>query len=109
SPIIARVIRSGQSTSGDQIDLSQARGLSIFFPGGDRLGGQATLAESYLYTSLIDPPGDSQWADMLRVYQAGALASGPGGVTEGAGGGAQLRPLPGGFVSTTLYMPILRR
>lgn len=109
SPIMTATIRSGQSIGGEPIDLAEARGLAIFFPSGDRLGGQPALAESYLYASALDRPGDSLWADLLRAYLGGVLGAGPGGVTAGAGGGAQFRPLPGGFVSTTLYLPVMGR
>lgn len=109
TPLIAASIRSGQSTTGASISLSGARGLGIFFPSGDRLGGQPALAESYLHMAFNTPPGDSLWADMLRTYEGGGFGAGPGGVTEGAGGGSQFRPLPGGFVSTTLYLPLVRR
>ncbi len=109
TPIMTATIRSGQSTGGNQLDLSRASGLAIFMPSGDRLGGQTTLAESYLFEAAGEPPGEGPWAEMLRAYLVGVLGTGPGGVTEGAGGGAQFRPLPGGFVSTTLYLPVLRR
>ena len=83
--------------------------LAIFFPGGDRFGGQATLAQSY-YEAV--PPARTPWAGMLWAYQANILAVGPGGVTEGANGMAQFRPLPGGFVASRmiyLYLPVVGR
>ena len=46
---------------------------------------------------------------MVRSYLAAAPGAGPGGVTEGAGGGAQFRPLPGGFVGNPLYLPLVGR
>jgi hypothetical protein len=109
TPVIAIAVRSGQSIGGASIDLTRSRGLAIFFAGSDRLGGQPALAEAALYQSLLDPPGDSLWADMVRTYLTGAPGTGPGGATEAAGGGYQARPLPGGFVSNSLYLPVVGR
>jgi hypothetical protein len=81
--------------------------VGIFFPSGERLGGQPALAEGYLY----GPPGitrDGAWATMLRAYLGDLLGSGPGGATAGSAGGAQFRPLPGGFVRTDLRLPLVR-
>ena len=109
TPVIALTARSGQSIGGAPVAYTRARGLGIFFPSGDRLGGQPALTEGYLHERFNTPPGDTLWADMLRAHLAGVLGAGPGGATEGAAGGAQFRPLPGGFVSTTLHLPMLHR
>jgi hypothetical protein len=107
SPVIAASARSGQSISGAPINLTQSHGLAIFFASGERLGGQPALAEAALYQSISQQPGNSNWADMVRIYLTGAPGAGPGGATEAAGGGYQARPLAGGFVSNSLYLPVV--
>ena len=106
TPITTSAIRWDKHNS--QMNLGRARGVAIVFPNGDRFGGQATLAQNY---HEADPPAGTRWAAMLWAYQASVLAVGPGGVTEGGDGGAQLRPLPGNFVGTRLYLylPLVAR
>jgi hypothetical protein len=107
TPVIASVQRSGRGLAGAPLNLAGASGVGIFFPSGDRLGGQPALIEGYLY-GPAGIPRDSAWATMLRAYLADVVGRGPGGATAGSAGGAQLRPLPGGFVKTDLRLPLVR-
>lgn len=106
TPVIANVQRSGRGLAGAPLNLTGASGVGIFFPSGDRLGGQPALVESYLY-GPAGIPRDSAWATMLEDYLAEVVGGGPGGATAGSEDGAQFRPLPGGFVRTDLRLPLV--
>jgi hypothetical protein len=109
SPVIASVQRPGLGLAGAPLAFADAGGLAIFFPSGERLGGQQALAQSYLYGPPDVVPGVSDWAPLLRSYLRDRIGQGPGGVTAGPDGGAQLRPLTGGLVQTDLRLPLVRR
>jgi hypothetical protein len=108
SPVIASVQRSGRSLAKHTLNLNGASGVAVFFPGGDRLGGQAALADSYLF-GPAGLPRDTPWAAMLRLYLADIIGQGPGGVTAGGAGESRFRPLPGGFIRTDLQLPLVAR
>jgi hypothetical protein len=109
SPVIASVQRSGRSLADAPVGLDAARGLAVFFPSGDRLGGQPGLVQSVLYGPVAEVSRDGPWATMLRSYLSTTLGRGPGGVTEAASGGALVWPTPGGLLRTDLYLPMMGR
>ncbi|MFV9506104.1 MAG: clostripain-related cysteine peptidase [Oscillochloridaceae bacterium umkhey_bin13] len=110
SPVITSSLRSGLGVSGEALDLSRASGLAIFFPSGDRFGGQATLTDAYLFGPEVALSTDQPWRAMVRAFVASTIAEGPGGITDGAGGPG-FRPVAGGFVNQTTptYVPLVRR
>ncbi|MBX0326490.1 hypothetical protein K2Z83_02125 [Oscillochloris sp. ZM17-4] len=99
---------SGVGTAGYPVSLSGTNGLSVFFPNGARLGGQQTMVQRYLY-GASGAPRDSAWAAFLRSYLAREIGRGPGGVTTGPQGGAQLRGPVGGVISFDLFLPLTMR
>jgi hypothetical protein len=107
--VIASVQRTGQSIAGESVSLAGAGGLAVFFPGGQRLGGQPALTQGYLYGPAAGAPRDGDWATLLRTYLQGKIGQGPGGVTASPAGGGRLRPLTGGLVKTGLSLPLVRR
>lgn len=107
--VIASVQRTGQSIAGESVSLAGAGGLAVFFPGGQRLGGQPALAQGYLYGPAAGAPRDGDWATLLRTYLQGKIGQGPGGVTASPAGGGRLRPLTGGLLKTGLSLPLVRR
>lgn len=109
TPVIASVQRSGRSISGAFIHLNGASGLGLFFPNGNRLGGQPALVDAALYGASDGPPRDGSWGDLLRGYLGSTLGLGPGGVTEGLDGAGAFEPLPGGLIATDLVLPLVRR
>lgn len=109
SPLLASVQRSGQSGAGAPLSLERARGLAVFFPGGDRLGGQPALTAAYLYGEAGNAPRSDAWAAMLRAYLRETLGTGPGGIGEGPAGAPRFQPLPGEMLATDLWLPMLRR
>ena len=109
SPLLASVQRSGQSSTGAPLSLERARGLAVFFPGGDRLGGQPALTAAYLYGEQGNALRNDAWATMLRVSLRETLGTGPGGISEGPAGTPRFQPLPGGMLATDLWLPLLRR
>lgn len=109
SPLVASVQRSGRGPGGTSLDLEQAAGLAIFFPGGDRLGGQPALTAAYLYGGQGNTPNTGAWARMLRTYLEATLGSGPGGITEGPEGAPRFQPLPGGLIETDVWLPLVRQ
>ena len=109
SPLIAATQRSGLGSSGAPVSLERAAGLAIFFPGGDRLGGQPALIAGYLYGEQGNTPNTDPWARMLRTYLRETLGVGPGGITEGPPGAPRFQPLIGGTVQTDLWLPWVRR
>lgn len=108
SPLLSTLQRSGQGIAGAPVTFDNATGLAIFFPGGDRLGGQPALIQAFLYGDS-GPPRDTDWAAMLRLYLQEQIGEGPGGVTAAPGGGPQPLMSPGGLLRTGLHLPLLRR
>lgn len=109
SPILSTIQRSGRSLAGVPITFENAAGLAVFFPSGDRLGGQPALVQQLLHGPDAGPPRDTDWALMLRFYLADRIGEGPGGVTEAPGSGAQPPFSPGAMVRTALYLPMLQK
>jgi hypothetical protein len=95
---------SGIGVAGVPIVLNGTGGISVFFPTGVRLGGQPTMVQRYLYGASGEPR-DSTWAGFLRGYISSELGSGPGGVTAGPQGGAQLRGPVGGLINLDIFLP----
>jgi hypothetical protein len=110
--VIASQLKTGEGDGGaPKTFVAGAAGLGIFFPNGERFGGQLTLADAYLYQGLYAQlNAGTQWDDFLRSYLSGAIAQGRGGVVRGRGGVVRGgRPQPGGTVPPRLYLPIVRR
>ena len=106
--VIASAQVSGTGIAGRPISLSGADGLSVFFPTGVRLGGQPAMVQRYLY-GASGAPRDSGWAGFLRAYMASELGRGPGGVTAGPLGGAQIRAPIGILTDFYTWMPVMMR
>lgn len=108
--VLASVQVSGAGITGRPISLGNvpAAGLSVFLPTGAHLGGQPTLVQRYLY-GAGGVPRDSGWAGFLRAYLARELGRGPGGVTAGPLGGAQLRGTSGILTDFYTRLPIVMR
>jgi hypothetical protein len=109
TPLLVSVQRSGVGLAGMPVSLDGALGLGVFFPSGDRLGGQPALSHAYLYGPQAGPPRDSDWATMLRIYLRERIGIGPGGVNEAPESGAQVRSSRGGLLETDLRLPLVRR
>ncbi|NNJ09032.1 hypothetical protein EKD04_001680 [Chloroflexales bacterium ZM16-3] len=99
---------SGVGVAGVPIVINGTGGISVFFPTGVRLGGQPTMVQRYLYGASGEPR-DSTWAGFLRDYVSSELGRGPGGVTAGPQGGAQLRGPVGGLINLDIFLPSVMR
>jgi hypothetical protein len=66
------------------------------------------MAQRYLY-GVSGEPRDGSWAGFLRDYLASELGRGPGGVTAGPLGGAQLRAPSGILSDFYIWLPLVRR
>jgi hypothetical protein len=75
---------------------------------GARLGGQPAMVQRYLYGAAGEPR-DGAWAGFLRAYLATMVGSGPGGVTAGPQGGAQIRATAGGMINLDRWLPFVAR
>ena len=106
--VLASAQVSGIGITGRPILLNNAAGLSVFFPTSMRLGGQPTMVQRYLYGASGEPR-DGEWAGFLRAYLSGELGRGPGGVTAGPLGEAQLRPSSGILNDRYQWLPIIMR
>jgi len=106
--VLASAQVSGIGITGHPILLNDAAGLSVFFPTSMRLGGQPTMVQRYLYGASGEPR-DSDWAGFLRAYLSGELGRGPGGITAGPLGEAQLRPSSGILNDRYQWLPIVMR
>jgi hypothetical protein len=109
TPLLSSVQRSGSSITGATLSLEGAQGLAVFFPGVDRLGGQPTLIQAYLYGPEGGQPRDGDWATLLRSTLQLQLGRGPGGVREGGAGGQNLNVSSGGLFNAGLFLPVVRR
>jgi hypothetical protein len=111
SLVIAAQQKTGEGDGGGPKNFASASGLALFFPNGERYGGQPTLADAYLYQgAYAQLNAATQWDDFLRSYLSGTVAQGRGGIARGRGGIARGgRPLPGGTVSPRLFLPLMRR
>ncbi len=106
--VLASAQVSGIGIAGRPISLSDSAGLSVFFPTNERLGGQPTMVQRYLYGASGEPR-DGDWAGFLRAYLSGELGRGPGGVTAGPLGGAQFRASSGILNDRSMWLPIVMR
>jgi Clostripain family len=109
--VIAAQLKTGEGDGGGPKNFANASGLGIFFPNGERYGGQPTLADAYLYQgAYAQLNAATQWDDFLRSYVSGTIAQGRGGIARGRGGIARGgRPFAGGTVPPKLFLPIVRR
>jgi hypothetical protein len=103
SLVIANAHKSGDNSKGGIIDHSNAFGLSVYFPNGNNSGGQPTLNNLYLNTSVYQTYiNQTQWDEFLRTYISGGVGAGPTGFEFGS------RPIGAG-IGVPVYLPFIRR
>jgi hypothetical protein len=106
--VLASNAASGIGVAGQPIAYGSTPSISVFFPRGVRLGSQPAMVQRYLYGAAGEPR-DGAWAGFLRAYLATVVGSGPGGVTAGPLGGAQVRAPTGGTINLDRWLPLVRR
>jgi hypothetical protein len=105
SLVIASQQVTGRNGASGTDNLSNAYGLSVYFPNGQNTGQQPTLTNAYLNKNNYQTYNNAtQWDDFVRVYVSGDISGGPASVQSGA------RPASGALPAVNaLFLPLIRR